>query len=1048
MNLTELSLKKPVFAWMLMAAFIFFGSVAFQSMGVSELPDVDFPNVSIQVTWEGAAPEVIELDVVDIIEGAMVSLEGVKSISSTARRGVGNITIEFDLDRDIDIAVQEVQTKLSQFQRQLPRDIDPPVVSKINPEDRPIMWLAITSSTFTRRDLMAYVRDQIRDRFIAVDGVSDIILGGFVDPNVRVWLDEKKLRDLDLTAVDVLNAISREHAELPGGLYETPQTEFTVRMLGEAQTIEDFENIIINSRGGRPIYTPITLKDVARVEDDLADVRRISRVMGESSIGLGIRKIRGANSVEVAQGVKKRMEEVKEILPEGFEIGVNYDGTIFIEDSIKELYRTLILSGLLTSLVCWLFLGSFGATVNIMLSIPTAIIGSFVVLNLMGFTLNTFTLLALTLAVGLVVDDNIMILENITRYMSLVKTRMMAALQGTAEVTFAAIVAAIAVIAVFLPVGFMEGVIGKYFFEFAITIAVTVVFSLVDALSLTPMRASKLMRSTNVEGIGPVRWGMKLATNFYAKSLKFSLNYRWVVIFVSIAFFASTTLLFKSLPKEFAPAQDQGRLLLRLQTDLGSSLEYTDGKTREVEQMLMSFPIVRRYFVAVGGFGGNEANSAIAFLTLHDYKDRPIPEGRTRPQSAQEFANVLRAEFKKLEGIKVFVQDPSTGGIGGRRGYPIEFNIQGGNWNELFGLSKQFLEKMNESGLMTDADTNYRGLVPEVHIVPDRQAALARGVSVNDIGVTVQAMIAGVVAGKYSSDGRRYDIRVKLDQMNLEDIDSMKRIMLRNNRGELVPLGEVATVEVKEGIQTIFREDRARAIGLYANVGEGSSQAEAIAYIRNLAKDILPPGYFISETGSSKVFQESFQSLLLVFIIGIAVAYMVLASQFNSFIQPLIILTALPFSFSGALISLSIVGLSINIYSLIGMILLMGIVKKNSIILVDYTNQLREKGMSVREALETACPIRLRPIVMTSVSTIAGAIPAAIAFGPGSETRIPMAVSVMGGVLVSTLLTLFVVPAFYSLVTREGRPSEDEGDLEGLSSQNNGIEASYSTKAS
>jgi len=1018
-TLTELSLKKPVFSWMLMVAFIFFGAIAFRGMGVSELPDVDFPVVNIGVTWEGAAAEVMELDVVDVIESAMISLEGVKSLSSRANRGSANITVEFELEQNIDVALQEVQTKLAQFQRQLPNDIDPPIVSKVNPEDRPIMWLAITSKNTSRRELMTYVRDSIRDRFIAVNGVSDIILGGFVDPNVRVWLSDKKLKKYDLTAIDIMSAINREHSELPGGLFETPKQEFSVRMLGEAPNVEDFKKIIINSRGGRPIYTPITISDVARVEDGLADVRRISRVQGESSIGLGIRKIRGSNSVEVAQQVKKRMEEVREILPEGYEIGINFDGTVFIEDSIKELYRTLILSALLTSLVCWLFLGSFGATINIMLSIPTAIIGSFIALQFFGFTLNTFTLLALTLAVGLVVDDNIMILENITRYFGLVKSRVEAALKGTVEVTFAAIVSAIAIIAIFLPVGFMDGVIGKYFFEFAVTITVAVLFSLVDALSLTPMRASKMMKATNVEGIGPVKVMMKFLTKTYARSLKFSLNYRFIVLGFAILFFIGTSFIFKNLPKEFTPPQDQGRLLLRLTTDLGSSLEFTDGIARQVEKILSEQKMVVRYFGAIGGFGGNEANTANFFVTLADYDKRPIEPGRSKPLSAQEFADVLRAEFRKVEGGRIFVQDPSTGGIGGRRGYPIEFNVQGGSWDELFEVSQNMLKAMEDSGLMTDVDTNYRGTVPELHIVPDREKALARGVSVQDIGQVVRAMVSGVIAGKFSKDGRRYDIRVKIDENEFKDPEQIKAIQVRNNRGELIALGEVASVELKQGVQTIFREDRARSVGIYANVASTSSQAEAIAEVRRLAKEILPAGYVLQETGSSRTFQESFQSLLLVFIIGIAVAYMVLASQFNSFVQPLVILTALPFSISGAFIGLSVMGLSLNIYSIIGMILLMGIVKKNSIILVDYTNQLRAEGRSIREALEEACPIRLRPIVMTSFSTVAGAIPAAIAFGPGSETRVPMAVSVMGGVLVSTLLTLFVVPALYSLVTRE-----------------------------
>lgn len=1019
MTLTEISLKKPVFSWMLMVAFIFFGSIAFRGMGVSELPDVDFPVVNIGVTWEGAAAEVMELDVVDVIESAMISLEGVKSLSSRANRGSANITVEFELDQNIDVALQEVQTKLAQFQRQLPNDVDPPIVSKVNPEDRPIMWLSITSKDAPKRELMTYVRDNIRDRFIAVSGVSDIILGGFVDPNVRVWLSDEKLKKYDLTAIDIMSAINREHSELPGGLFETPKEEFSVRMLGEAPNVEDFKKIIINSRGGRPVYTQITLNDVARVEDGLADVRRISRVQGQSSIGLGIRKIRGSNSVEVAQQVKKRMEEVREILPEGYDIGVNYDGTIFIEDSIRELYRTLVLSALLTSLVCWLFLGSFGATINIMLSIPTAIIGSFIALQFFGFTLNTFTLLALTLAVGLVVDDNIMILENITRYFGLVKSRVEACLKGTVEVTFAAIVSAIAIIAIFLPVGFMDGVIGKYFFEFAVTITVAVLFSLIDALSLTPMRASKMMKATNVEGIGPVKVMMKFLTRIYAKALKFSLNYRFFVLGFALLFFIGTSFIFKNLPKEFTPPQDMGRLMLRLTTDLGSSLEYTDSVARQVEEILSEQKMVVRYFGAIGGFGGNEANTANFFITLTDYNKRPIEPGSSRPLSAQEFANVLREEFKKIEGGRVFVQDPSTGGIGGRRGYPIEFNVQGGSWDGLFEVSQKMLKAMEASGLMTDVDTNYRGTVPELHIVPDRAKALARGVSVQDIGQVVRAMVSGVIAGKFSKDGRRYDIRVKIDENEFKDPEQIKAIQVRNNRGELISLGEVANVEIKQGVQTIYREDRARSVGIYANVAENSSQAEAIAEVRRLAKDILPAGYIIQETGSSRTFQESFQSLLLVFIIGIAIAYMVLASQFNSFIQPLIILTALPFSISGAFIALSVVGLSLNIYSIIGMILLMGIVKKNSIILVDYTNQLRLEGRSIREALEEACPIRLRPIVMTSFSTVAGAIPAAIAFGPGSETRVPMAVSVMGGLVVSTLLTLFVVPALYSLVTRE-----------------------------
>lgn len=1020
MNLTEISLRKPVFAWMIMFSFIFFGANAFNSMGISELPDVDFPVVNVSVTWEGAAAEVIELDVVDVLESSLISVEGAKSLSSRARRGQGNVSIEFDLDKNIDVAVQEVQTILSQIQRRLPTDIDPPIVSKVNPEDRPIMWMAITAKETSRRDLMAYVRDNIRDRFTSLTGVSDVILGGYIEPNVRVWLRDDDLKKYDLSSVDVVSAIAREHSEQPGGLYETPDKEFSVRMLGEAPNVSQFEKIIINSRGGRPIYTPITIGDVARVEDDLDDVRRISRVMGESAVGLGIRKIRGTNTVEIADAVKKEMEIVRSILPDDMDIGVNYDSTVFIKDSIKELYKTLILSGILTSLVCWLFLGSFGATINIMLSIPTAIVGSFIALTFFGFTLNTFTLLGLTLAVGLVVDDNIMILENITRYFKIASNRVKASLFGTKEVTFAAVAAAVAIVAIFLPVGFMDGVIGKYFFEFAVTISVAVTFSLVDAVTLTPMRAAKLMKSKNVEGIGPVRSLMAFLTRYYTIILAKSLNWRWSVLISSLVFFAGTLFFFKELPKEFSPAQDQGRLVMRVVTPLGSSLEYTDNFVKKVEQVLLKEKNVERFFMAIGGFGGGESNAANGFITLKSFFDRDVdPELGKRPSQVQ-MAGKLRKVLATVEGGRVFVQDPSQSGIGGRRGYPVEFNIKGGDWEKLFELAQEFIKRINESGIMTDGDSNFQGKVPELHVIPDREKALARGVSVEEIGRVVRTTVSGVVAGKFSRDGRRYDIRVKLDDDSIQSVDDIKKLQVRNNRGELIEIGEICEVTEEQGLQTIFREDRARAIGVYANISEGGSQGEAIAYIEKLAEEILPPGYILEQTGSSQVFQESFSSLLFVFMIGLVVAYIVLASQFNSFIQPIVILMALPFSISGAFIALWLTGQTLNIYSMIGMILLMGIVKKNSIILVDFTNQLRQQGKTIREALEEACPIRLRPIFMTSVSTVAGALPAALTAGPGSEIRIPMAFAVIGGVLVSTLLTLFVVPAFYSLVSREG----------------------------
>ncbi len=1024
MNFTELSIRKPVLSWMIMAFFIIFGAICFKRMGVSQLPDVDFPMVNVNVTYEGAAPEIMELDVVDILESAIISVDGVQGINSSARRGSANISVEFNLDKNLDTAVAEIQTKISQAMGRLPSDIQTPIVSKINPEDQPILWLAISNEQMPRRDLMVYVRDKVKDQLLSVSGVADVILGGYIDPNLRVWVDDKKLQNYDLSVLDVLSAISSEHAELPGGQYKEGNKEFNVRTLGETKTVFDFENITINRRGGTPNYSPIRLKDVARIEDGLDDVRRISRVNGKQSIGLGIRKIRGTNTVEVGDAVKIKMAEISKILPPGFEIGVNFDSTVFIKDSITELKEALLVSAFLTALVCWLFLGSLGATFNVIISIPTSIIGSFICMKLMNFTLNTFTLLALTLAVGLVVDDNIMILENIVRHIHLGKNRIKASLQGTNEISFAALAASVAIIAIFMPVGFMNGIIGKYFYQFAMTMTFTIIFSYIDAVTLTPMRTAAFSGESKGEDLKGPDWVEHLVKKmalFYASSLKTVLNHRALVLIFSLLFFAGSILLAKNLRKEFSPSQDQGILLLRLTTPPGSSIDFTNLKTQEAEKMMLSYKEIKRYFVSVGGFGGNESSSAVVFVTLFPKGERPKNEIKNKVLSQQEFAEVIRQDFKNnIKGADLFVRDLSQGGFGGQgRGYPVEFGVQGGDWEKLYKLSAELKVAMEKTGKVTDVDSNFKGTIPEIHIIPKREKALARGVSIQDLSKVIRATVSGIVAGKFSKDGRRYDIRVKLREDQMATIDSIKKIQVRNNRGELIPLSDIAEVESTQGLQTIYRENRQRNLSMYANLKPGVSQAQVLDEIKEIAKKVLPPGYLFVESGTSKTFRESFSSLMFVLSMGLLISFMILAAQFNSFIQPLIIMVPLPFSLSGALIALWVFSQSLNTFSMIGIVLLMGIVKKNSIILVDYTNQLRlQNNLSVNEAILEACPIRLRPIVMTSLATIVGALPAAFMTGPGSETRIPMGLTITGGTLISTLLTLYVVPVLYSLISR------------------------------
>jgi len=1005
-----------------MAFLIVFGAIAMSRMGISQLPDVDFPVVSITVTYPGAAPEVVESNVVDILEDAAMTVEGVRSVSSTSRYGTATITIEFDLNRNIADALQEVQTKVAAAQRYLPDDIDPPVIRKTNPEDQPIMWVSLTSTKHSKRELMRYVKDYLKDRFSSVPGVGELALGGYIDPNLRIWVSSKKLQRYDLAVTDVMNAITAEHAELPAGQITTGNKEYDVRTMGEASTPEEFENIVIPARGGQPVYSQIFLKQVAQVEDGLDDIRRISRANGESAVGLGIRKQRGSNAVAVAQAVKERMAEVNKQLPDGMRLDVNFDSTKFIEDSVNEFKFALVLSVLVTAMVCWLFLGSWTATLNVVLAIPTSIIGTFMILYFFGFTLNTFTLLGLSLAVGIVVDDAIMVLENIVRHREMGEDRITAALNGTRQVTFAAIAATLAVVAIFLPVAFMSGVIGKFFFQFGVTMTAAVLLSLLEALTLTSMRSAEFVQV----GERNTRFGLAVDhvfhrfARFYHRVLESSLRHPALVVSISLVFFVSSLYAFVHVNKEFIPKQDQSSFVVRAQTGVESSLEYTDSVSKKAEAFFLSRPEVRRHLVAVGGFGsGGQANVVNMFVSMKPKGQRGIDPEAKHELSQEEMMGVTRKALKKAGFKKVSVFDLSGRGFSASRGFPVEIAVQGRDWDKLAQYSQEIIDKLNATGLVTDTDSDYELGKPEVRIYPDRARAAARGVSIQSIAETVNATIGGVVVGQYSSGGHRYDIRVKLNEDEAEHINQVKNLFVRNNRGELIRLADVVTIKEGKALTQINRNDRERAIKIFANIAPGKSQQTAISTAQKIAKEVLPSGYHLRLVGSSQSFKETFESLWFVLGLGVVVAYMVLASQFNSFIHPFTVLMALPFSISGAILSLLIFGESINIFSFIGFILLMGIVKKNSILLVDFTNQVRARGEhSIRAALLEACPIRLRPILMTSMATIAAALPLALSLGPGAELRAPMAIAVIGGVIVSTMLTLVVVPSVYLLLSR------------------------------
>lgn len=1017
-----------------MAALLVFGAISYTRMGISQLPDVDFPIVTIQVNWPGASPDVMEAAVADIIEDAVMSIDGIQLVTSTSQQGLTQITIQFNLEQDINAALLQVQTKLSQAQKNLPQTIDPPIITKTNPNDQPIMWTAIYSPQGqTLRNLSLFVRDHLKNLLTTIPGVGDLSLGGFVDPQMRVWLNPKKMQQFNVSSQDIIDAINNEHQLAPTGYQEKGDKETYVRVRSEFKNAEECEKLFIPARQGDPNYAPVRIGNVAKCEEGTDEIRRISRYNSIGpAIGLGIIKQHGTNAVAIGDSVKEKLKTIKDALPVGTLLEVVTDTTVFIKDSVKELETTLILAVILTSIVCYLFLGTLSSAINVILAIPVSLVGSFIVLNAFGFTINSFTLMGLSLSIGIVVDDAIMVLENISRHFEEGKNRVYASLVGAKEITSAATAASIAVLAIFIPVIFMQGIVGKFFFQFGVTLSVAVMISLLEALTLAPMRTSQFLKvgggNVVTKAVGRM---MDLLIVKYRSALRWCLGKRKTVLFVATIIFAASLSVISLLRKEFLPPQDQSRFLITLHTKMGSSIYYTDDVFKKVEKLLHARPEVDHYYVAVGGFGGGLVNQGISFVTLKEPSKRPIASPFKKRPTQQEFMEFLRNEIQKISGVElVSMLDLSLTGFSAQRGYPIEFVLQGPDWNKLAGLSLEMKKRLKDSGLMSDVDSDYNPNMPEIEIIPDREKAATYGVPTTVIANTISAMVAGkkLLPNKYTdASGHRDDIQVKTDIAFNQSAKDLDLIYVRNVAGEMLPLSSVIKTTEGNTLLTITRYNRERGISIFGNFKAGRSQSEVMDFIDSEAKKFLPHGYHLKASGSSQAFNESFKSLLFALILGIAVSYMVLASQFNSFIAPIIILLALPFSISGALGAMLITDTSLNIYSMIGLLLLMGIVKKNSILLVEFTNHKRREGLPVNEALLEACPVRLRPILMTSIATIAGAVPAALAIGSGSEVIRPMAIAVIGGVFISTFLTLFVVPCAFSLISRfESKKHEKE----------------------
>lgn len=993
-----------------MSALILFGSVSVSRLGLSYMPDVDFPVLSVRLSWPGAAPEVMEAEVVDRIERSLLSVEGLREITSNVRQGAAEINLEFALERNVEAALQEVQSALAS--ERLPLDLDPVQIRKQNPDEDPIMWLGLSGPS-SDRDLFVLADELLVSRLQLLKDVGEVFLGGASDRSLRVWIDIHKLRAYQLTVLDIQDALRQEHSEAPGGYLDDGQKERNLRTIGEAITAEEARNIRITRRGGKPIFfSTIRLRDVARIEDGLTDQRRLTHVSGKRGLSIGIRKQKGGNAVAVGEAVRQEVEKLAKELPAGHQLQVVFDSTVFIREAVEETEFTLVLAGLLTGLVCLIFLGNISSTFNILLSIPTSILGTFIFVYFAGFTLNLFTLLALSLAVGIVVDDAIMVLENIVRHAEMGKDPATAAGDGASQIMFAAVAATLAVIAVFLPVAFMEGVIGRMFFQFGMTLSVAVALSLVEAVTMTPMRAAqmKLGAQKQLRLLAWVDVALRAAAVVYERLLARALRHPAIVLVAATALFGASLLPLTLLPREFVPHQDQSQFGVSFRLPVGFALNATEAKIKDFEKFLAQRKEVLGWVAIMGGFRGGESNRGMLFLNMVPPSERKI--------SQREFMDLCRKEIRKIPQLRGVLLDFSNRGLAPRRSFPVEFAILGSSWSVLKEKATLIQKEMQATNLVTDLDIDYHEGMPEVRVVPDRARAAAFGVSMSELVATVGAAMGGIRQGSFTNDGRRYDVRLRLQEGQWKDAGSLAALQVRNIYGELVGLGSVADVRTVETVQTLSRIDRRRAISFTANLKEGSSQAEALSRARQIAARHLPPGYAVRVGGSSRGFGEALGGLLFALWLGILVAYMVLGAQFNSFVHPIAVLMALPFSVSGALLALLVTGQSINLYSMIGIVLLMGIAKKNSILLVEFANEERAAGKSIREALLSAAKVRLRPILMTTFSTTAAALPPALALGPGAESRIPMAVAVIGGMLFSTALTLFVVPSVYSLLAK------------------------------
>jgi hydrophobic/amphiphilic exporter-1 (mainly G- bacteria), HAE1 family len=1002
MWVSDTAIKRPVTTITVMGAMVIFGWLAFRGMGIDAFPNVELPTVTVRTILTGASPQVIDQDVTDPLEEQIKAISGIKSLSSQSFEGVSFITVEFELGKDIDVAAAEVRAKANLAREALPDDVKDPIVDKFNIANFPIMWLSVGGTA--DYGTLVYFADKVaKERLQSIDGVANVWLGGLRDREIRVWLDPGKLQARGLTAQDVILAIRTKHVELPGGRIESPGGELTVKVEGEYTSVADLRRLVVAERSG----TVTRLEDVGRVDDGFKDLRSVAYFNGKPTIGLGIRKQSGANTVAVADAVRAKFPELRRLLPTGVTLDVAYDSSTFIKGSMEGVQHDILFGILLTALIMFLFLRESRTTIISVVSIPISLIAGFTVMKALNFTVNNMTMLAMSLAVGLVIDDAIVVLENIFRHVEEGEEPMHAARRGASEVGFAVIAATSSIAAVFIPVAFMKGLIGRFFYEFGLTVAVTIVVSALVALTLTPFMSSRMLRV----GTGHGRFYRTLETFFraledrYRRTLEWAVGHRWSTVGTATLALGAAVVMAFFVKGEFVTAADQSSFFLTFELPTGTSLDQTNLRLKDLEKVLFATPEVESAFTAVGLNDSGEVNQGMMFVNL-------VPRGR-RAKSQARLMDDLRGAFSKYpEMISQFQTFDQFGGAG--RNTAIALVIQGPTTSALAAMADKLKADLERQGGLVDIDTDLRATKPDVKVQINRGLADDLGVDVQSISSEIYAMFGGIEAAKFKDGGYRYDIRVRAFPQYRATPADLDLLAVRARDGRLIKAPNLIRVETGVGPNTVNRFDRRRAVTLYANV-KGISENEGLARVQASADRILPKDGLWSTalTGRSQTQAESGQALFAALGLALLIIYMVLAVQFESFIHPLTVMLSLPFTMIGVFGALLITGKTLNVFSFIGIIMLMGIVTKNAILLIDFANQQRAKGIDKVRAMLIAGPIRLRPILMTAASAFIGITPVALSLSEGGETRAPLAVVVMGGVFTSTLLTLVVIPVIY-----------------------------------